>query len=97
MYSVIFFIHRSNGRTGSSIGSPKGKFSKRGTKSSLLLPQSPLKNTGGLFDKTDPVGPSIVPVKEQPSSYTSDDITIQENRSSTSLSIFHHVDILFVL
>ena len=79
------FIHRSNIRDrsgGAGLGSIKGKHTKRGTKSSLLLPQSPQKKNGGFFETTEPVGPSIVPVKEQPSTYTSDDITAHDNRSA---------------
>ena len=41
-----------------------------------------MKKNGSSFETTEPVGPTIVPVKEQPSTYTSDDLTAQDNRSA---------------
>jgi len=43
----------------------------------MLLPSSPSKNNGSFFE-SETVGPTIVPVKDQPSSYTSEDLTSQK-------------------
>ena len=75
------FISSSNNVRGSTAGSLKAR-PKRVTKGSLLLPASPTKRNGSFFETTEPVGPTIVPVKDQPSTYTSDDITMQDNRSA---------------
>ena len=43
----------------------------------MLLPSSPSKNNGSFFE-SEAIGPTIVPVKDQPSSYTSDDLSSQQ-------------------
>lgn len=81
-YLCILFISSSNYVRGSNAASLKARQPKRNTKGSLLLPASPTKKNGSFFETTEPVGPTIVPVKDQPSTYTSDDITAQDNRSA---------------
>lgn len=83
VYILLFSSNVRDRSGGTGLGSIKGKHTKRNTKSSsLLIPQSPIKKNGSFFETTEPVGPTIVPVKEQPSTYTSDDITAQDNRSA---------------
>ena len=83
VYILLFSSNVRDRSGGTGLGSIKGKHTKRNTKSSsLLIPQSPVKKNGSFLETTEPVGPTIVPVKEQPSTYTSDDITAQDNRSA---------------
>ena len=58
---------------------------------SLLIPQSLLKNKSSFFKITKPVGPTILPVKEQPSTYTSNDITAQKNRSAKFMKLIRYI------